>query len=75
MERTIVVKVTLKGNYTNLKEAWNIANNYVKDNQLEASEMSPFEIYVNDPGDLPNPADWMTEIYIPIKTQETEPTL
>ena len=75
MERTIVVKVTLKGNYTNLKEAWNIANNYVKDNQLGASEMSPFEIYVNDPGDLPNPADWMTEIYIPIKTQETEPTL
>lgn len=75
MERTSALKVTLKGNYTNLQEAWNVAYKYLNDNQLEASEMSPFEIYVNDPGDVPNPANWITEIYIPIKTQETEPTL
>lgn len=75
MERTSALKVTLKGNYTNLNEAWNLAYKHLNDNQLEASEMSPFEIYVNDPGDVPNPANWVTEIYIPIKTQETEPTL
>lgn len=75
MERTSALKVTLKGNYTNLQEAWDIAYKHLKDNQLEASEISPFEIYVNDPGDVPNPANWITEIFIPIKTQETEPTL
>lgn len=75
MERTTAVKVTLKGNYTNLNEAWTKAYQYLKDKQLTASEMSPFEIYINDPGDNPNPAHWITEIYIPIKTQELEPTL
>ena len=25
-----------------------------------------FEIYSNDPGDHPNPADWTTEIYLPV---------
>lgn len=75
MERTKAVKATLKGNYTNLKQAWKLTVQYFKDNQLIASEIDPFEIYVNDPGDVPNPANWITEIYIPIKTQETEPTL
>jgi effector-binding domain-containing protein len=67
MERTKAIKVTLKGNYTNLKEAWTIANKYLKDQNLEASDMSPFEVYKNDPAKLPNPAHWVTEIYIPIK--------
>jgi len=75
MERTSALKVTLKGNYTNLQEAWNAAYKHLADNQLEPSEMSPFEIYVNDPGDLPNPANWITEIFIPIKTEETEQIL
>ncbi len=67
MERTKAVKVTLKGNYSNLKEAWATANKYLQDQNLEASEMSPFEVYKNDPTNLPNPAHWVTEIYIPIK--------
>ena len=76
MERTRAVKVTLKGNYTNLKEAWERARKYLKDNNLEASEMSPFEVYKNDPGNIPNPAHWITEIYIPIleKTEVIENT-
>lgn len=67
MERTPALKVTLKGNYSNLNEAWATANKYLQDQNLEASEMSPFEVYRNDPANLPNPADWLTEIYIPIK--------
>lgn len=67
MERTKAVKVILKGNYTNLEEAWTTANKYLQDQNLEPSEMSPFEVYKNDPANLPNPADWITEIYIPIK--------
>ena len=60
-------KVTLKGNYSNLKEAWQKALFYIFDENLEQSDQDPFEIYTNDPGDFPNPADWITEIYIPIK--------
>lgn len=67
MERTRALKVTLKGNHTNLKEAWAIANAHLIDQNMEASDMSPFEVYTNDPAQLPNPAHWITEIYIPIK--------
>lgn len=61
------LKVTLKGNYTNLTEAWRIARKHITDNNLVQSEQKPFEIYTNDPGQFPNPADWSTEIYIPIQ--------
>lgn len=66
MERTDAVKVILHGDYKNQKEAWAKARKYLKDNNLEASEMSPFEVYINDVANIPNPADWVTEIYIPI---------
>ncbi|MEZ4792809.1 MAG: GyrI-like domain-containing protein [Gelidibacter sp.] len=69
IDKTRAVKVTLKGNYTNLGEAWKAAMKYLKDNHLEQSEQHPFEIYLNDPGSTPNPADYLTEIYIPIKEQ------
>ena len=79
MERTRAVKVTLNGNYTNLNEAWATARKYLKDNNLEASEMSPFEVYKNDPTNIPNPAHWITDIYIPIaekiETIENTPIL
>ncbi|RLD27188.1 MAG: transcription activator effector-binding protein [Bacteroidetes bacterium] len=62
-----VLKATLKGNYTNLGEAWKTTMQYIDDNNIEQSEHKPFEIYTTDPGQFPNPADWITEIYIPIK--------
>lgn len=67
MDRTNALKVTLTGNTTNLVEAWATARKYLQDQNMEASEMSPFEVYTNDHTALPNPADWITEIYIPIK--------
>jgi len=67
MPKMKVVKVTLKGNYTNLGAAWGEAFAYMSANNLEQSSEKPFEIYSNDPGDFPNPANWITEIYIPIK--------
>ena len=66
MPKMSVLKTTLTGNYTNLGEAWAIALKYIADNNLIQSEEHPFEIYTNDPGDFPNPADWKTEIYIPL---------
>ena len=62
-----VLKATLKGNYSNLSEAWKTTMTYIAENSIEQSEQKPFEIYTNDPGQFPNPADWITEIYIPIK--------
>ncbi len=62
-----VLKTTLKGNYTNLPKAWQAAMKHLANNNLEQSTEKPFEIYTNDPGDFPNPANWITEIYIPLK--------
>lgn len=62
-----VLKTTLKGNYTNLPKAWGAANTYISKNNLTPSEIKPFEIYRTDPDKTPNPADYITEIYIPIK--------
>jgi len=64
--RITVLKTTLKGNYTYLPEAWKKTMEHVSENNLVQSEFKPFEIYTTDPGQLPNPADWVTEIYIPI---------
>ena len=64
---TKAVLTVLKGNYEHLGEAWEAARQYITDNGLETSDQKPFEIYTNDPDNYPNPADWTTEIYIPIK--------
>ena len=65
---TPAVKVTLKGNYSNLPEAWTTAQEYVsKMNLTPSTTIKPFEIYTTDPGNYPNPADWVTEIYVPIE--------
>lgn len=67
LPRTKVVRVTLKGNYSYLEKAWTEAIQYISQYQLTQSEQKPFEIYTNDPVDFPNPADWTTDIYIPIE--------
>lgn len=67
MPRMKVLKTTLTGNYTNLTKAWETTMKHIADKGLEQSEHKPFEIYTTDPGNYPNPADWKTEIYIPIK--------
>ncbi|MEO6346389.1 MAG: GyrI-like domain-containing protein, partial [Aquaticitalea sp.] len=72
MDRTKVLKTTLKGNYTNLDEAWNTAKQYVKDNNLETSEMPVFETYTKDSSTSENPANWVTELYIPLKAEPVE---
>lgn len=68
LPRQKVVKTTLRGDYINLKEAWETGYKYIGDNNLEPdTEAAPFEVYQVDPGVQPNPAEWITEIYIPIK--------
>lgn len=69
MPAQTVIKTTLKGNYKNLNEAIAEGMKYVTDNGYETSDDSPvFVLYVNDTEEVPNPAEWLTEIYIPIRS-------
>ncbi len=69
MPKMKTLKTTLLGNYNNLEKAWSQAMTYITENNLEVSDQKPFEIYSNDPGLFPNPAEWKTEIYIPLKEE------
>jgi len=71
-QRTL--KTTLKGDYDNLKEAWDSSYSYIEDNGLEAdNNAQPFEVYITGPKENANPSKWITNIYIPLKTAtETE---
>ncbi len=62
------LKTTLRGNYDNLKEAWETTMKHIEENGLVTDENGPaLEAYTNDPMQHPNPADWTTEIYIALK--------
>lgn len=63
------LKTTLKGNYSNLKEAWETSMQHINNSSaMEFEENGPMlEVYLNNPKTTPNPANWMTEIYIAIK--------
>ena len=62
------VKTILKGDYENLQEAWSKTMTYIATNNLEQTETGPMiESYVTDPMSHPNPADWITEIFIAVK--------
>lgn len=68
LESFKAVKTVLKGDYSNLKEAWERSISYIEKNNLEIIEAGPMlETYVTDPVLNPNPAEWITEIYIAVK--------
>lgn len=59
---------TLKGDYKNLGEAWKTSMEYMAINNIDIKDDGPMlEAYVNDPQNYPNPAEWLTEIYIAVK--------
>lgn len=61
------IKTTLKGNTRNLKEAWDASHSYISQFNMQATEMGPMlEVYLTEPSQKPNPANWITEIYIAI---------
>lgn len=65
--RTKALKTTLKGDYKNLKDAWTQSYQVMNKMSLNPSAIKPFEIYITNPNEVPNPADWITELYIPVK--------
>lgn len=69
MKRGTYFKTILTGSYNNSAAAWEKAM-FQAENLKEYSlieDGEPFEIFINDPDNTPNPAKLVTEIYIPIK--------
>ncbi|MEL4307630.1 SRPBCC family protein [Joostella sp. CR20] len=68
-------KTILKGDYSNLNEAWSKARETIKTNNtiVVDSTKNPFEAYVITPQKTFNPAELLTEIYIPVKPQYVKP--
>ena len=75
MEAGQYFKTTLRGSYENSKEAWETAIREV--NNLEGYQMiengEPFEEYGNNSHSTPNPADLITEIFIPVEAVKLPP--
>ena len=62
-----VVKITLKGDYKFLPEAREQAFEYIRKNNLIPSEEGKMlEMYSVSPKNTDSPAEWVTEIYIPV---------
>lgn len=60
------VVVLLNGSYKYLANAWEQAERFVIDENLKKSGLIPYEIYLNDAAIVKNPAQFKTEIHIPI---------
>lgn len=71
MDRGTYLKTILKGSYNNSKEAWEKAMfdaENLKDYTL-FDKGEPFEIFVNNANNTPNPAKLITEIYVPVQVK------
>jgi effector-binding domain-containing protein len=63
-------KTILKGDYKNLKEAWDRTLQYAINNGLELEENGVrLEVYLTDKNDSENPADLVTELFVEIKQE------
>ena len=62
-----VLKTSLKGDYSNLQETWNEAENYLLEHNLKRDNVNiPFEVYSIGKTSTKNPAEWLTEVYLPL---------
>ena len=58
--------VTHRGDYMLLENTHKEIQKYMEYKQME-SNGNPYEQYVTDPGNVPDTAQWITQIYYPIK--------
>ena len=71
MEPVTALKTTLKGNYDNLPQAYTKAQEYMAQNNIQPHPTAKmFEVYMTDPSTVPNPANYVTEVYIPVLVPE-----
>ena len=75
MPQKRVLKVTLQGNYKSLEQAWEKAHAYAQQEFLNVDEQAErFLIYVVASDQEENPAQWITELYLPLKEAESGTT-
>jgi len=69
MNRGKYFKTTLKGSYENSPKAWETAITKAGflDEYIMIEKGEPFELFLNDLRSTPNPADLVSEIYIPVE--------
>jgi effector-binding domain-containing protein len=60
------IKAVHKGAYTNLQKTHDDLNRYVAFRKLEEIG-APWEVYVTDPTAEKDTANWITEVYYPVK--------
>lgn len=66
-----VIKGTLKGNYHNIPKLWEAISVYMSKNKLEQDPESPtYEVYKITKQSEENPANWITELIIPLKEEQ-----
>ncbi len=53
------------GPYDGLREAYAALEASMKTQNLQPRG-GPWEVYLTDPGEVPNPADWKTQVYWPV---------
>ena len=61
-----VVSTIHKGPYDSLNLGHEALQKWMAENNQESSG-SPWEVYITDPGEVPDPAEWLTEIVHPLK--------
>jgi effector-binding domain-containing protein len=60
------VKATHKGAYEKLEGTHNELNKYIEYKKLEING-APWEVYVTEPYEVKDTAQWITEVYYPVK--------
>ena len=58
------------GPYEKLPSAYAAIEKWLEEEGLESAG-APWESYVTDPGEVPDPAEWQTEIYWPLEPLES----
>jgi effector-binding domain-containing protein len=57
-----------KGSYDTLNLAHEAVQTWILENHEEAGG-APWEVYITDPSEVPNPNEWLTEIIHPLKVK------
>lgn len=61
-----VVTVEHHGPYETTQYSWEKLGKYIAENNMETNG-DPWEVYITDPGQEPDPSKWVTKLYWPVK--------
>lgn len=68
LESQKAIKITFTGDYKHIGNAWSAAYTYARHKKISIKKkQDPFEFYLTDPEQEPDPNKWVSEVYLPIK--------